>query len=266
VRDVLQASRRELETEGIAGCRTANLGDGVAVTRILNRLLLYVPTHDTSLTPHLVTSGFWESWVTLVVARSVKPGNVCVNVGAHVGYYATLMAMYAGPSGRVIAVEPQEDLCRLLERTKWANRLDRLEVVNAAVGASVGESVLYSHPTLTGDASLSPRRNLSPTGKAVRRTTVDELTGGRQVDFVLIDAEGCESDIWAGMAKTLAASPDVAVVMEWYPPGLPDAAGFYDRIVGDGYAVSRVDPEGSIKPFPRDAAVASGFETLWVRR
>jgi len=50
--------------------------------------------------------GFWESWVTVAVARHLQAGMCCVDVGANYGYYTLLMASFVGPEGRIIACEP----------------------------------------------------------------------------------------------------------------------------------------------------------------
>lgn len=264
--DPLQASRRELEVEAIGGCRSAYLGGDVIVSRVLNRFLMYLPTEDMSLTPHLATSGYWESWISLVVARTVKPGMVCVNVGAHVGYYASMMAQYAGTDGRVIAVEPQKRMADLLRKTAEANGFKTLTVVNAAAGAAPGEAALYAHPSLTANTSLRAGKGLAETADRVAVTTVDDLTGGGRADFIFIDAEGSEPEVWAGMQKTLRASPNVVVMMEWCPWMLPSPSGLWREIAGGGFNISRVDLGGDIRPYSLGEAVGTHFETLWIRR
>lgn len=44
---------------------------------------------------------------TLKVMKSIlKPGDVFIDVGAHVGTYAVPMARIVGPGGLVVAIEP----------------------------------------------------------------------------------------------------------------------------------------------------------------
>lgn len=49
------------------------------------------------------------------LARRLRPGDVFLDLGAHIGFYSLVVARMVGPAGRVIAVEPEpESFARLL--------------------------------------------------------------------------------------------------------------------------------------------------------
>src|SRR5271157_4681471 len=50
----------------------------------------------------------WELTETAFVLKSIKAGDVVVDLGANLGYYTTIMGKLAGPSGRVLAFEPND--------------------------------------------------------------------------------------------------------------------------------------------------------------
>jgi predicted O-methyltransferase YrrM len=62
--------------------------------------------------PRLVLDGFWEAWVTLALARYIRPGFYSVAVGANYGYYSMLMAAACGREGYVLASEPNPVLAQ----------------------------------------------------------------------------------------------------------------------------------------------------------
>jgi len=50
--------------------------------------------------------GLFEAELTAAFLRLIKPGQVVLDIGMHVGYYSTLFAQLAGPTGQVHAFEP----------------------------------------------------------------------------------------------------------------------------------------------------------------
>ncbi len=64
--------------------------------RLLGDYLACVDDRDLMLGPRLVLDGFWESWVTLAIARHLQRGCWCVDVGPNYGSYTLLMAGACG--------------------------------------------------------------------------------------------------------------------------------------------------------------------------
>ena len=102
----LLSSRAELEEVSRKKAAGVYYGDHRLLCRLLGDYLAFVDARDLMLGPRLVLDGFWESWVTLAVARHLRPGMWCVDVGANYGYYTLLMAAACGPEGRMVACEP----------------------------------------------------------------------------------------------------------------------------------------------------------------
>src|SRR5579884_2311175 len=55
-------------------------------------------------------AGYWaavhERDLQQIIATTLKPGQVAYDIGAHVGFITAAMAQALGPTGRVIAFEP----------------------------------------------------------------------------------------------------------------------------------------------------------------
>lgn len=259
----------EMACESRRHCQSAYLGDHTVLCRVLGKYLLFADTTDISLAPHLILSGYWEAWITQAVARIVKPGWHCVDVGANHGYYSLLLADAVGPAGQLLACEPNPRLADLLARTLEVNGFrGRAAVVPDAVADADGQMAELTVPQLhSGGASIQ-----GGTGKgiAVRTVTLDTLCQSlKQVDFIKIDAEGAEERIWQGMRQTLHRNPGLIVLMEFAPERYRNAGQFLDAIEGAGFPLRHVDVDGQIKQCDRALLLAGNsgdFWMLWLQR
>ena len=98
----------------------------------------------------------YEPSVLSYLKRSVKPGAVVLEVGAHVGIFTVLLARCVGPSGQVYAFEPARRTRDALEDHLVLNRVHRsVRVVPAAVSDHSGLEQFFT-------CSFSPENTLSP--------------------------------------------------------------------------------------------------------
>ena len=70
----------------------------------------------------LVYLGCYEPEETEVVSSYLRPGMTFVDGGANVGYFTCLAASLVGPTGRLVAIEPDPVLFNRLERTIRENQ------------------------------------------------------------------------------------------------------------------------------------------------
>ncbi len=164
----------------------------------------------------------YEAEVAVFLRRRIAPGAVIYNVGAHVGVLAVQLARWSGPTGKVVAFEPNPYAVTLLKRNLRLNRLDsQVDVVDVAIGNSVGEVTLHvcgSNPM----ARASKANPLLPKTEAVRVpvTTLDKFSQNRRLipDWIVLDIEGWEVAALRGGRGLLAATRrQVGVVLELHP-------------------------------------------------
>ncbi len=114
ISDIASMTGYEFESACRRNVQYAFMGGDVALCRILTKYKIYVDLKDTAITPHLIMDGFWETWLTMCLARVIKQGDVCIDIGANVGYYSILMSALSEDSGKTIAIEPHPSICKLL--------------------------------------------------------------------------------------------------------------------------------------------------------
>lgn len=143
----------------------------------------------------LLFRGCHEPHVVEWIRRAVRPGAVCLDVGANVGAHALVMARCAGADGLVLAFEPHPALARRLRENVALNGYRQVRVVEAAVSDADGEATLHAFAPGAFRQGIS---SLVPDGRApdaLRVGTVDGAAierrfGLQRLDLVKVDAEG----------------------------------------------------------------------------
>jgi FkbM family methyltransferase len=167
---------------------------------------LHLPVHDVGVGDALGIEGCHEPELTAAFKRQVRPGMVVVDAGANIGYYTVLASRLVGPSGRVIAFEPDAGNFSLLWRNVVENGCKNVEAYPYALGEHLVYAVLHVCPEAPGSHSLHATSEfLGPTRKVVTVAGDEVLGGSRPPDIVKMDIEGAEPEALRGMAKVLEA-------------------------------------------------------------
>ncbi len=69
----------------------------------------------------------------VLIARHVRPGMTCLDVGANVGFYTLLFSSLCGDSGKVVAFEPHAGNCAILRRHLEPNSCGNAEIRQLAL-------------------------------------------------------------------------------------------------------------------------------------
>ena len=146
----------------------------------------------------------YEPEMVALARALVGPGDVAVDVGAHIGFFTIHLASAVGPSGRVHAFEPLPRNADLLARSIAESRFaDCVQLVRAAVADRPGEATLhFAAETLnTGGAFISERTGAAEGGLALLRVPtvrLDDLDLRAPVRLIKMDVEGAEPLVVAG--------------------------------------------------------------------
>lgn len=230
VRDLAGLTREEAETAIRSRVQTVYLGEKRVLSRVLGHPKLYLSTDDVGFAGHVMLDGYWEIWLTLFLARLVKPGMTVVDVGANFGYYTVLFGAAVGSSGRVVAVEPTPSTAQLLALSIQLNGHTRRTALHkVALGRSAaGDAHIFVPPNEPKNARVVPAAGANTI--KVKATNLDTLLKGYdRVDLVKIDAEGAEADIVSGMEAVIAERRP-AVVLEFNAGRYPDAKAFLSKL------------------------------------
>jgi FkbM family methyltransferase len=229
-------------------CVSAYLGDGRALTRVLGRYKMVLDTRDLDLCAHLLLDGYWEMWVTELFPSLLRPGMVCADIGAHVGYYSLLMADLVGPEGMVHAFEPNPDTRALLD---LSSRINGFSGVICSHGHPVHDrngvpALLHVPDGQPSGAHLGLLPEGDQGADTLRTIRLDAVPGLDRVDFLKIDAEGSEEAIWRGMRGIFDQGRPMTIVMEFTLGHYPSPRAFLAAMAQEGFAIRRIDPESGL--------------------
>jgi len=141
--------------------------------------------------------------------RTLKPGDLFVDVGANVGSY-TLWAIEFGAS--VVSVEPDPNSARMLRENLALNGYTA-EVIEAAIGEAPGTAHITTDKGPMNHLVGEP----GPGTREITVTTLDEILGDRVAAGIKVDVEGAEPLVVRGAIKALTQHRIKLIQFEWNP-------------------------------------------------
>ncbi|OJY81404.1 MAG: hypothetical protein BGP13_15540 [Sphingobacteriales bacterium 40-81] len=257
IEDIASLPGFEFESPCRQYANYAYLENNIALCRVLTKYKIYVDTRDRGIAPHLIMDGFWETWLTQYLARIVKPGNICLDIGANVGYFSVLMAALTGDQGRTIAIEPNPGVAKLLSLTAGING-PGFEVAQVALADKEGKMRLKVPNESFGDASIIERIDNITKAKSVvkvRTATLDNLLNELnvdKVDIIKMDVEGAEPMVFEGMRQTIAKNKNIQIIIE-YSPFLYDNPRVFTEYLFSEFIVRRIKDVEQIQDLDESA-------------
>lgn len=161
----------------------------------------------------LLLTGLLEVPVQEALRRTIAPGAVVWDAGAHIGFFTLLAARLAGPHGRVVAFEPVPGNAAVIRSSAARSGLgDRVDVREVALGARSGREELL----VVGEAGWSHLASRGNVAGVSERREVDVLAPddveGPPPDVVKLDIEGSEVDALRGAHRLLREVRPVLVI------------------------------------------------------
>jgi FkbM family methyltransferase len=216
-------------------------------------LTFYLNSADEFLTQHVLERGIWEPEETQLILEQLRRGDTVIDVGANIGWYTILASRAVGDDGLVIAFEPDPTNFELLKRNVESNGCRNVRLEQKALSNKPGSVTLFLHESNKGMHSLLSFKESEGSIDVEAVSLYDYLSANtRRIDFVKIDVEGAEAFVLEGMRKTLAANPDMSLLLEFVP----------ERFVAAGY-----DPQSILSQLEcggfhfHEVATSGGLET-----
>lgn len=181
----------------------------------------------------------------------IRPGDVVWDVGANRGRQTRLLSDLVGRDGLVVSIEPESSNMGHLASAIWA--APNVTLVNAALSDTDGTETLAVSPTDKAGHThfLSRKCPITSVGQSVQVFRGDTLVQqglAPQPVFILVDVEGAEERVLAGLSATLRSATLKGLLIEVH----------FGALERDGRAYAPVQIERFI--------ASLGFSPRWLDR
>jgi FkbM family methyltransferase len=202
-----------------------------------------------------------EPDVANVLVKVLEAGDVAVDIGANIGFLTVLAALLVGPTGHVVACEPDPGNVARLRANLALNECANVTIIEKAVTNQVGEVEFFlNSDTSDGNALWDPAQfpgNVkciaAPKRITLPGTTLDAEWEHLRLPapkVIKIDTEGAEQRVLEGMRGLLAREKPHFVITELHTFGLDkmgcSEASLRGFIEGLGYATFGLTYAGAL--------------------
>jgi FkbM family methyltransferase len=197
--------------------------------KVIHGSKMELDLRDSGVCRDLFLWGGREPECTRIFKGELREGDVVLDIGANIGYYVLLEALFLGPKGKIYALEPSPETYRRLVKNLELNAIEpEVELRQLAVSDRPGKVVMQLGPA-SNHHRILPQDSMAERRVEVEATTIDDLIGDKKIDMIRLDTEGSEVLIIQGMKNVLARGGPLKMFIEVHPK----LAGQYGSDIGE---------------------------------
>ena len=217
----------------------------------------------------LAVNGCYEPDLCQFIEQQVKAGQTCLDIGANIGAISLALAKQVGHQGRVYAFEPSPRIFPYLKKNSLKH--PQIKSLETALSSKKGTTVFYQAPEHKfGMGTLSALEGWVPT--EVKIDTLDgfcQAAGMGRVDFIKIDTEGHEVDVFRGGRETLSKNHQVIIVFEfsdWAEKNAYGKCGESPRLLAEmGFDLASLEKGGRLRALGTDLPITGTWNLVACR-
>ncbi|MCC2546080.1 FkbM family methyltransferase [Hymenobacter sp. BT175] len=198
--------------------------------------------------------------------KIIRPGFVCLDIGANLGYYSVALSRLAGPTGKVLAIEPIPMFQAIWRDNVKLSGHANLTLLPYALGGGNGSVQMGTperdgllHHGMTKVAASNPAETYAHTYDVPMRVPDELLADEPRLDFVKCDVEGFEYEVFRHMQTTLRrCRPLIQTELN----GVENRRAVVDLLAGLGYKPFVLSARSELVPCPPaqlEAAATADF-------
>lgn len=165
--------------------------------------------------------GPYEPALEATLRKYLYPGAVFIDLGANEGYFTVIASGLVGPSGQVIAIEPQFRLQSVIAANLALNNCFNVRLARAVVaGRTEPVELSMTSEINSGASSLFPATKYRLPTEAVQGYTLADFLNRCAVggcELMKVDIEGAEYDVFMAAGDVLRSGIIRTIAIEFHP-------------------------------------------------
>ncbi len=155
-----------------------------------------------------------------LLKKHIKKGDTVLDIGANIGFYATILSDIVGEKGKIHCFEPDATNFNHLKKTTANHK--NIIINNKAVGPKTEMIKIYTSKELNVDHRTYKPEEYDQEIE-IAAVSIDDYLKGTKVDFIKMDIQGFEIEAIKGMKETFKNNANVKMISEFWPYGLRKA-------------------------------------------
>jgi len=157
--------------------------------------------------------GSREILETEIVRNNVKKGDRCLDAGANIGFYCLLEAKNS--KADIYAFEPDKRNVQILKQALKKNKFGHVKIYEMALSDKKNFQKMYLAKESNMNTFVEQNRFGGKT-PLIKTTTVDDFFKDKGIDFIRMDIEGFEYELFSGMEKLIKSKKPLKIMMEFH--------------------------------------------------
>lgn len=184
-----------------------------------------------------------------LLKEHLKKGDTVLDIGANIGYYATILAHIVTDKGKVYCFEPDKTNFKYL---KSATRsFKNIHINNKAVGPKTETIKIYTSKNLNVDHRTYKPDEYDEEMEIDAICLDDFFPENSKIDFIKMDIQGFEMQAVQGMRKILKENDAIKLISEFWPYGLKKAGSsvsdYFNFLVSEGFNCYLLEKKSLLK-------------------
>ncbi len=156
-----------------------------------------------------------------LLKKHIKQNDTVLDIGANIGFYATILSDIVGEKGVVHCFEPDSKNFEHLKKT--TADFKNIKINNKAVGPKTEKLKIYTSKNLNVDHRTYKPEEYDKEIEIDAVSIDDHLASNTKVDLIKMDIQGFEMQAIQGMQTILDKNKDIKLISEFWPYGLKKA-------------------------------------------
>ncbi len=187
-----------------------------------------------------------------LLKKYIHKNDVVLDIGANIGFYATILSDIVGENGTVHCFEPDTKNFEHLQ--KATGSVKNIKINNKAVGPKTEKLKIYTSKNLNVDHRTYKPEEYDQEIEIDAVSIDDHLVANTKVDFIKMDIQGFEMQAIQGMQLILDKNKDIRIISEFWPYGLKKAGSsvtaYFNFLLSKGFNCYLLEENSLLKLTP----------------